>query len=378
MSNEKYILPFGDALRDFLNDGSISKSDLRTLVRKRGVFVCIEDKSSYVPIIVRTGITPSELIELTGNMKIRETNPKRQTQSIKCEANTDALITAIPIDYDIQAIVQKEFSNYRLLGTPSFKKIDKDPNNIELDFEIERFDHTQTWNKNTSQFNGKVKFNKKDETLDINISLSHTSPETKEVANKITTDLIKHLKKTGCIKDNEKVQKIRFMDFTNENRIKFLQELSQKQLNSELYFKDTKDIGFSPDASEDFPPEISWMQEKIKKLAIQGSDLHSTFFIKDKALHKHIQMYKVEASYTFDFSDHGGTCEIVFEFPDFSSKDEKNAELIIRVTRITMRDSASNPAKAKMKETLLSQLESKKLELYKQYLTPVLQSEVVE
>jgi len=36
-----------------------------------------------------------------------------------------------------------------------------------------------------------------------------------------------------------------------------------------------------------------------------------------------------------------------------------------------MRDSASNPAKAKMKETLLSQLESKKLELYKQYLTPV-------
>ncbi|MFT6137752.1 MAG: hypothetical protein ACJAUJ_000838 [Salibacteraceae bacterium] len=371
MSNEKYILPFGDALRDFLNDGSISKSDLRTLIRKRGIFVNIEEKSSYVPILVKTGITPTELLELTGNMKIRETNPKRQTQSIKCEANSDDLITAIPVDYDAQAVVKKEFSNYRLLGTPSFKRIDKNPNNIELDFEIERFDHTQTWNKNTTQFSGKVKFNKKDDTLDINISLSHTSPETKEVANKIASDYIKQLKKSGCIKSSEEVQKIRFMDFNNENRIKFLQELSQKQLNSELYFKDTKDIGFSPDASEDFPEKISWMQEKISNLVIQGSNLHSTFFIKDKAFHKYIQIHKVEASYSFDFAEHGGSCEISFEFPEFASKDEKDAELVIRVTRLRMRDGEPNPSKGKLKETLLSQLESKKLKLYKQYLTPV-------
>ncbi|MGF1877178.1 hypothetical protein L4D77_17860 [Photobacterium frigidiphilum] len=367
MSNDKYLLPFGDALRDFLNDGSVSKSDLRGIVRRRGIFVNIEDKSSYIPILVRTGITPLELLDLSGNMKVRETNPKRQTQSIKCESESTDLINAIPVDYDAQAVIKKEFSNYRLLGAPSFKRVEKDSNHVELDFEIERFDHTQPWNKNTTYFSGKVKFKKKEDTLDINISLSHTSPETKEVANKIAADYIKHLKESGCIKSNEKVQKIRFMDFSNKNRINFLQSLSQKQLNNELFFKDTKDIGFCPEASDSFPEKISWMQEKVSNLVIQGKKLHSTFFFKDVNLYEHIQIHKVEASYSFDFSEYGGSCDISFEFPEFSSKKEKESELVIKVTRVHFREGLLNPSKEKIKEILLSQLENSKLEMYKQY-----------
>ncbi|MCL1129822.1 hypothetical protein L2748_08835 [Shewanella sairae] len=278
--NKKYLLPYGDALREFLNDSGIVKSDLRAIVRRRGIFVAVEEKTSYVPILVRTGITPLELNELNENLKVREANPKRQTQSIKCEVDSANLMTAIPAGYKINDVVKKEFSNYKLLGNPSFKSIDNDLNNIELDFSVERYDYTQSWNKNTSQFSGKVKFRKKDETLDINISLSHTSEETKEVANKIAADVIKKLKEAGCVKSSEKTKKIRFNDFTNKKRVKFLQELSQKQLNNELYFKDTKDIGFCPDASMDFPDEISWMQEKVRNLVIQGSKLHSTFFHK--------------------------------------------------------------------------------------------------
>lgn len=367
MSNDKYLLPFGDALRDFLNDGSVSKSDLRNIVRRRGIFVNVEEKSSYIPILVRTGITPLELIDLSGNMKVRETNPKRQTQSIKCEPESADLINAVPADYDAQGVIKKEFSNYRLLGAPSFKRIGKDSNHVELDFEIERFDHTQPWNKNTTQFSGKVKFKKKEDTLDINISLSHTSPETKEVANKIAADYIKHLKKSGCIKSSEKVQKIRFMDFSNENRIKFLQNLSQEQVKDELFFKDTKDIGFCPEASDNFPDEISWMQEKVSNLVIQGKKLHSTFFFKDINLHKHIQMHKVETSYTFDFAEYGGSCDISFDFPEFASKKEKESELVIKVTRVRFREGLSNPSKEKIKEILLSQLENSKLEMYKAY-----------
>lgn len=234
--NKKYLLPYGDALRDFLNDSGLAKSDLRTIVRRRGVFVATEDKTAYIPILVRTGITPLELIELDENLKVKEANPKRQTQSIKCERNSSNLMSAIPSNYKINNVVKKEFSNYKLLGSPTFKTIDNDPNHIELDFRVERYDHTQSWNKNTSQFSGKVKFRKKDETLDINISLSHTSEETKEVANKIASDFIKKLKEIGCVKDTERIKKICFRDFTNASRVIFLQDLSQKQLNNELFF----------------------------------------------------------------------------------------------------------------------------------------------
>ncbi|WP_435234710.1 GapS4b family protein [Psychromonas sp. PT13] len=367
--NKKYLLPYGDALREFLNDSGISKSDLRTIVRKRGIFVSLEEKISYIPILVRTGITPLELIELNENLKVREANPKRQTQSIKCESDSSSLMVAIPTDYKINDVVKKEFSNYKLLGNPAFKTVENDSNHIELDFSIERYDYTQSWNKNTSQFTGKVKFRKKDDTLDINISLSHTSEETKEVANKIASDFIKKLKDAGCVKNTEKVKKIHFKDFTNESRINFFQDLSQKQMAYELYFKDTKDIGFCPDTSMDFPDEISWMQEKVQNLVIQGKKLHSTFFIKKKELHKHIQMHKVEASYTFDFSDYNGTCSISFEFPDFVAKGALDAELLIRVSGVKFKENKTGITQSKMKEVLLSQLEESKLTLYKQYST---------
>lgn len=367
MNNIKYILPYGDALREFLNDSGISKSDLRTIVRRRGIFVAIEEKSSYIPILVRTGITPTELTELNDTIKIREANPKRQTQSIKCEETTDSLVSTLPNGYKINDVVKKEFSNYKLLGSPSFKTINGDSNNIELDFTIERYDYTQSWNKNTTQFNGKVKVNKKNDTLDINISLSHTSPETKEVANKVAADLIKQLKKSGCIKSTEKVKKIKFNDFSNENRIKFLQKLSREQSDFELYFTDTKDIGFCPDSTMDFPDEISWMQEKVSNLVLQGKNLHSTFFIKNQNLHKHIQIHKVEAAYSFSFLEYSGTCTISFEFPDFIIKQDKSAELIIRVNGVRFKENNIGITQSKMKEVLLSELEESKLRLYQEY-----------
>lgn len=366
MNNTKHILPYGDALRDFLNDSNITQSELRGVLRRRGVFVAIEDKTSYIPLLVRTGLTPSELNELQDSIVTREGNPKRQTQSVKCEDNSQSLISSIPHNYNVSEVVKKPFSNYKLLGSPIFKTVEGNDDFIELDFTVERYDHTQNWVKNTSQFKGKVKLQKKEDTLDINISLSHTSPETKEVANKIVTDVIKQFKSNGNIKESESVKKIRFKDFSNENRIKYFNLLSQEQNNHELSFKDTKDIGFCPDSSGEFPTEISWMQEKITNMVIQGKSLHSTIFFKDKQFHKHIQIHKIEASYDFDHKGcYYGACIIAYEFPDFATKQDRNAELIIKVIGVKFHDNISGISQNKMKEVLLSQLEESKLELHK-------------
>lgn len=370
MNNKKYILPYGDALRDFLNDSNITPSELRGVLRRRGVFVAVEERASYIPILVRTGLTPSELNELLDSMVTREGSPKRQTQSVKCEDNNQSLISSIPHDYKVSEVVKKPFTNYRLLGSPSFKPVEGNDDFIELDFTIERYDHTENWIKNTSQFKGKVKFQKKSDTLDINISLSHTSPETKEVANKIVTDVIKQFKSNGNIKECESIKKIRFKDFSNENRIKFLNQLSQEHNTYELNFKDTKDIGFCPDSSNEFPIEISWMQENITNLVIQGKGLHSTVFFKDKKLHKHIQIHKVEASYDFNHkSCYYGTCVIAYEFSDFANKQDRNAELTIKVNKVKFHDNISGISQNKMKEILLSQLEELKLKLHKKLTT---------
>ncbi|MCE9853497.1 GapS4b family protein [Shewanella chilikensis] len=366
MSNKKHLLPYGDTLRDFLNSANISKSVLRGITRRRGVFFADEEKFEYIPYLVKTGITPSELNEVLEEIKEREESPKRLTQVVKCVQSNKSLVSVIPAGYNVSDLVNKPFSNYRLLGTPSFKKVDGDPNYIELDFTIERHNYTQSWDKNTTQFSGKVKFKKKGGSLDINISLSHTSPETKEVAKAIAADFTNVLKSSGLVERKEKVRKIRFNDFSNEKRIEYLRKLSQQQTKASLYFKDTKDIGFCPDGKESFPSELEWMQEKVSNLIMQGKDLHSTFFIKNKKLHKFIEMYKVDASYTFDLDECSGTCKISYGFPDFLPKDDKSAELIINVSSVRINEKRSEISQTKIREAILTHLEDSKLELHNQ------------
>jgi len=44
MSNKKFILPYGDSLKDFLTLSILSEADLKNLLRKRGVFFAEPDK----------------------------------------------------------------------------------------------------------------------------------------------------------------------------------------------------------------------------------------------------------------------------------------------------------------------------------------------
>ncbi|KAA8597034.1 hypothetical protein F0Z19_4434 [Vibrio cyclitrophicus] len=95
--------------------------------------------------------------------------------------------------------------------------------------------------------------------------------------------------------------------------------------------------------------------------------MHSTFFIKQKELHEFIQIYKIEAAYSFTFLNYEGTCSISFEFPDFISKENLEAELIIKVTSVQFKENKTSITQKKMKEILLSELEEAKLSLYNEH-----------
>ncbi|MGY3912701.1 hypothetical protein D3C87_1192130 [compost metagenome] len=366
MANEKYVLPYGDNLRDLLNDSLITKSDLRAILRKRGVFTYADEKPDQVPLIVRTGVTPKEFADILEKVKTKEENPKLQTQTVKCIKGDHTLKAMLPANLDLSRVINKPFSNYKLIGSPSFKTIDGDSNNIELAFTIERYDYSKSWDKNTTLFSGKVRLKKEKDSVDVNISLSHTSSETKDVASTITSTLIHEMKSSGFIDKREELKKILFSDFSNENRVLFLQRVSQNPIDCELYFKDTKDIGFSPDESQKLPTEMSWMEKKISTLILKGSGLHSTFFVQDKALHKHIKLHSLEADYTFDYTNFSGTCHITFDFPEFTIKKDVKSELAIRVNSIKFKKK-EGISTSKVKEMLLSQLDKAKIKYYEVY-----------
>ena len=372
MNNKRFVLPYGDHLRDFLSQPGITKADIKAILRRRGVFCSDDDKVNTVPILIKTGISPYELEELIDKVKEKEDNPKVHTQSIPWAGGDKYLLDAIPSELNIQDIIDQPFSNYRVLGAPNFKAVDGNQNHVEMEFKIERYDLTKSWDKNTSQFSGKITLRKGDDNLDVSMSLNHTSQETKLVADKVSRSIVKSMKSEGFVSKDAEVRRIRFNDFSNSNRVAFLQDLSQKQLSDALYFKDTKDIGFRPDKKTELPGDISWMEDKIKNMVLQGNDIHTTFFVKDKTYHQFLEVYRIEAEYSFSQEEFSGDCRVVFDFSEFISREKNDAELLIRVASISFNNKLLSISTNKVKETLLSQLEAAKLKLHEQYREPSL------
>lgn len=372
MNNKRFLLPYGDPLREFLSQPGITKADIKSILRRRGVFCSDDEKINTVPILIKTGISPYELEELIDKVKGKEDNPKVHTQSIPWAGGDKPLLNAIPAELNIQDIIDQPFSNYKVLGAPNFKAVDGNQNHVEMEFKVERYDLTKSWDKNTSQFSGRITLKKGDDNLDVSMSLNHTSQETKFVADKVSRKVVQNMKDEGFVRRDAEVRRIRFNDFTNPNRVAFLQDLSQKQLNEALYFKDMKDVGFRPDKKTELPSDIAWMEDKIKNMILQGNDIHTTFFVKDKKYHQFLEVYRIEAEYSFSQNECSGECRIVFEFSEFISREKNDAELLIRVAGISFSDKTSSISSNKVKETLLSQLETAKLKLHEQYRKPSL------
>ncbi|MCU8086610.1 hypothetical protein [Shewanella sp. SM21] len=373
--NLKEKLLFGNSLRDLLNDSNVTASTLRRISRKRGIFICNNEKSEYVQSLVSTGISPSELAEIIDTIITKEENPKYQSQIIKCTKKEFSLINIVPTEFNLNTIAQEEFSNYKIIGIPSFKAINNGKEHIELNFSIERFQMTNSSYKNITEFNGKVIIKKEKNGIDVKTTTSHSSVETKLIANKIVSYFLSELKKSGIVNEREKLITIRFNSFTNKNRVAFLNELSQRPTGIEtLYFKDTKDIGFKPEQNSLLPNNISWMQDNVSNMALQGKKLHSTLFFKEKKYHEHIQLYKVVAFYHLDNMEYKGTCNIIYDFNGFISKEDPTAELVLSVNNLNLSDFAPNGQrclpKGKVIQSILSEIESYKHEIFEKFKIP--------
>jgi hypothetical protein len=371
-NNFKGKLLFGNSLRDLLNDSNVTNSILRKITRRRGIFLSKNEKSEHIQALVSTGITPIELTELIDSIITKEENPKYQSQIIKCNDKDISLINSIPTNFDLHEIAQEDFANYQIIGIPNFKAIGNGMEHIEMEFNIERFQMTNSSYKNISEFQGKIIIKKEGSGLDIKATTSHSSPETKIIAKKVVDYFVSELKKLGSVNAQEKLIKVRFSDFTNEKRITFIKEISQKSNGEKiLYFKDTKDISFKPEPKSTLPDEISWMQGNVSNLALQGKNLHSTFFVDNKRYYEHIQLYKLVGFYHIDHAEFQGSCHIHYDFHGYISKDDPSAELILSVTNLTLKDTNNTGKrilpKNKVIQTILSEVESYKYDFFEKH-----------
>lgn len=369
MFKNNVLFPTGDYLRQLVGQTNVQLIELKKITRKRGIFICNEDKKTVGTILIKTGLSPFEYSELKESYKTKEEREKTQTRSIKWSSDKsilDAISDSEVMDYE--SLLDDQFRTCQLTKPPSFFSVNGNPNHITMDFEISRQDITKNWGDNETTHRGRIEL-KKDSDNNLIVSLTHTAPETKKYVNKVLDRTIKQFKETGDIDKHLEIKVIKFSDFNNEGRIAFLNELTQHASSDKLVFQDTKDIDVSPDNDAENPPEnLKWMIHKIEKLKLKGKELHSTFFIQEKQYHKYIKLFGLACEYKFECKDYSGSCKILYEFIQ-SDETQQTSELTLNITVIKIDVNNIGISKDDTKKLLLESLEKSKIDLYDKYKT---------
>lgn len=361
MSNRQFI-PAGEHLKALISQTKVSEADINGVLRSRGVFCHSTDKSDTAPLLIKTIISPREFEQLKSKVTTRESSPKTIFRDLEWSSQ-DTLIDALHQSIDAEKIISDQFVNYELNDFSDFYT-NGGPDSVSLDFEIKRTDLLDEWDNQEKYFKGQLSLKKVNgAAVSVNITMTHTSPETKQVANSILKATEVHLRENHHISETAKIAEIRFNHFTNENRVEFLRHIACQQTEYEFYYKEIVDFQFKPDPEAEPDDRIEWLQKNIEEFAVKG-DLERTVFF-DKTLHKSMKAFKLVANYAISFSTYTGSCKVSFEFPGYAKKGNAQAELVVdfKAFRLT----GASPSEVKeVKGMIMKHIESAKSKGYLQ------------
>ncbi len=364
--NIDLLLPFGEALRGFLEQPFLSASDLKHTLRARGVFQNRTEKRDAIPVLTCCLLSPAEFDELRERQATREDNPKTMTQTLPW-SSTKSLLHAIPTELRLADLVPGDYTNYKIIGSPAFVPVGNNPDNITFEFEIEREDISKNWAATKNNFKGSLRIERIANRNTIKFILTHTADETKEVNRRFVQRLTQHFKDAGDVKREAEIEMIRFSSFDNEGRIAFFRSLTDRLASSEFQFSKTTDLGASPDDSVVLPPNLKWMEDNVSSLKLNGKALQDTIFIKDKACHGFLLFYAIDADFKFELPDAKGACSIGFEFPEFASKKERDLEFETTITSVTLDPGCAPMNRNDLKEELLRLINDYKLDQFERH-----------
>ncbi|HHK2706965.1 TPA: hypothetical protein ACQRM3_005859 [Pseudomonas aeruginosa] len=366
MSNQNIdsILPQGEALRTYLAQPYIGSGDIKAVLRNRGVFINTQEKEQTIPALTLSLIRPSEFSQLQLAYTTKEDNPKITTQTIKWQGQ-ETLLDSTPDSIDVNKLLDLDFKNFKVLGAPNFYPVNKDLDTIRMDYLLERVDRSKSWADSHKTFKGSIEIKKNKDKNELIIISTHTAPETRATNQAVSKHLVSHFKSVKQIDESEAVTSIRFCDFTNENRFKYLLGLTQYGRLVAVSFIEIVDMGIAPDPDNLLPADLSWMKEKIRNLDMKGFNLEHSDFLSNASYRPSLFLHRLDAKFRFSTSGLDGDCVISLGFPEFSVGQNKDSEIELRIKQISFDNSGRSIDKNEAKETILKELESEKIETFK-------------
>lgn len=360
----KKIIPYGEQLRGFVNQRFISSAELYRILKERGVFPLSTEKDYMSPLFQSLLLSPKEFEKIRDAFLTKEDNKKIISRDIKWN-NEIQIFSPDLLAVDVEDFLKKRLPSCKLEQPIRLVQVNNNPNHLKAEFTIKRQDINKSWYEQTNLFMGSFEFINENNGKG-RVIISHTAPETKELAEYAVKEQIRAYKRKGYIANNEELRKILFSDFTNSERCNFFFRLTN-HLKSEYFICESiKDISIKPE-EDSLPEEIKWM-ENLNKILLSGTSLDKKQFIKETKYHKHLIIWNVDAVFSYGIKGQSGVFIVSFGFPDYTTNKKENSEFELNVSTITPSITLDTKSRKSLKAQLLSEMDRQKSIVYNNFL----------
>lgn len=357
------ILPYGEQLRGFANQKYITPAELNRILRERGIFALTSDKDFTVPLLQTLLLSPKEFDKIREAFSTREDNRKVNSSDINWASNAQILVPEI-MAVNVDDFIKQKLPTCSLEKPIRFVPVANNPNHLKAEISLKRNDINKSWYEQTNLFESSIEFINDDKGKG-RIIISHTAPETKELAEFVVKKQVQEYKSRNVIAPKEELRKIIFKDFSNEERFVFFFRLTNHLQCEYFSCEDIKDISIKPEETI-LPEEIKWMEE-LNKILLSGKSLDKKEFIKDSKFHQHLILWSIDASFSYTYKGENGLFTVSFGFPDYTSKKE-NAEFELNISTLSPTKTIDIRAKKLLKSQLLSEMDKQKSIVYNNFL----------
>jgi hypothetical protein len=320
-------LPQGNNIRQLLVKSSITNPSINSFLKEKGVFLGRMEKNNSVPLLMKSLISPADFINLYAIQKVKEENVKHRTASINCTKDFE-LSKVFNETFNLNQVIKEQHTyrpDYKVVGAPKFY-FEGDSSAV-FEYKIERENTLNDWTENKTQHKGSLRI-EKDSTGKVHISVQQnsTSKETQEVNTIMIAYVKEKLNSQSLIELDETFTSIKFNDFDNTSRIKFLNSFAN-DLSIYTKFKSVTDLNLFLDSEVTSHTDIETFLNEIENLRLKGKSLHNHVFINTDKYHEKLQCASINLRYKLNYKGVDGSMYLFLSFPDFIKSRTSNSEL---------------------------------------------------
>lgn len=334
--DSNYLIPSGTELRVLLNSEHISYGEIHLALKTKGVFCGNNDKSITVPLLSATLLTPSGYDALIEASIDRSSKPKIKVTDLELVATGSDWITPLKELFETDFNPFSNIENIDVIDIPGVVVDGKEK--IRIPYTINRKDFSKDWTRRELKFSGEISIERQGSSLKLDFLSTHSSKETEVINRRLTSKISKTLGDSG-ITQSDAERRITFDSFTNIERVRFFKRLTGGYGRS-IEKGDVNDMEVNRDISgPPLPndPQVSWMNQTVKRVKIDGEKLNDIFLISDEKYYPYYHVQRMDVTFPYLLSANSGEFRVGFYFSTPSRGDtaRDDAELTFEVHRVT-------------------------------------------